>query len=108
MQFNSYIRRVLSEHGVYSRSEVVTGHASKLNRFLPFASLCESGNVSVVQGDWNEDWFEELERFTGVARSEKNDQCDATATAFNELAKKNRLPTFLPPDLSRASNIPRL
>lgn len=107
-QFNAYLRRILSEYGIYSKSEQVSGHSSKLNKFLPFASLAESGNVSVVKGEWNEAWFDELENFTGVNRAEKNDQVDATATAFNDLAKQTRLPAFIPPDLSRASNIPTL
>jgi predicted phage terminase large subunit-like protein len=62
---NSFYTRVLAEQGVPVRSVVMSGHSGKVQRFLPFSSLCESGNVKVVRGEWNEAFFNELESFDG-------------------------------------------
>ena len=42
-----------------------TGNKSKLVRFRPFASVCQSGAVSIVSADWNDWFFDELEQFKG-------------------------------------------
>lgn len=59
---------------------------SKMTRFEPFASHAENGQIRVVKGDWNNDFFRELEAFTGGERSKKDDQVDATSDAFTFLA----------------------
>jgi predicted phage terminase large subunit-like protein len=49
----------------------------------PFASQCEAGNVSLVDGPWVKDWLDELEAFPN---GKFDDQVDASSGAFNYLA----------------------
>jgi phage terminase large subunit-like protein len=60
-----------------------------------------------VRGDWNEDFFAELEDFIGD-RKQKDDQVDATSDAFNTLCKQIQLPTFAVPMLEKASPVPKI
>lgn len=57
---------------------------SKENRAAPFASQAEAGNVSMMEGQWNEAFLEEVEQFP--SSSWKNDQVDAGAGAYAVLA----------------------
>ena len=104
---NSFQLRTLAEHGISASSVVVSGHNSKISRFTPFCTLAESGYVRVVRGDWNEDWFTELECFEGL-KTQKDDQVDATADAFNTLSRQVVLPTIIMPNLEGNSPIPTL
>jgi predicted phage terminase large subunit-like protein len=51
----------------------------KQSRAAPFAVQCEAGNVSLVRGDWNEDYLDELCLFPG---GKFKDQVDASSGAF--------------------------
>ncbi len=108
---NAFYVRTLTENGVTCRSILMSGHAGKVQRFLPFSALAEAGVVRIVrdhEGDrWNDDFLTELEYFTG-GRNEKNDQCDATADATNTLCRQVQLPTFVMSDFSQSSPIPKL
>lgn len=55
----------------------------KTMRAEPFSVPCENGNVYLVEGDWNEEFLEELCTFPAGA---KDDQVDAVADAFAELS----------------------
>ena len=98
----------LAEAGIGAKTAKVSGHVGKLQRFLPFASMSEAGNVKIVRGDWNDIFFEELENFIGGGRNQKghDDITDACADAFNSIAKQMHMPSFTLPDLSRVSNLP--
>lgn len=104
---NSFFIRSLAENGIPAKSVVVSGHAGKIQRFLPFCTLAENGDVTIVRGDWNEPFLAELEDFIGD-RNQKDDQVDATSDAFNTLCKQIMLPTFGVPDLSGASPVPKI
>ncbi len=56
----------------------------KTTRFNPFSAQAEAGNVIVVRGEWNEDWFTALE---GFPTAKHDDDADSTSRAFNELLK---------------------
>lgn len=57
----------------------------------PLASQINIGNVSMVEGDWNREFIEELR----VAPNGKNDdQWDAAATAFNWIELQPHMPLF--------------
>jgi predicted phage terminase large subunit-like protein len=99
--------RELAEEGITVKGIPISGHTSKMQRFLPFCSLAEAGLVDIVEGDWNEDFFVELEHFQGI-RNEKNDQVDACSDAFNYLAKGSNIPDFVVPDLSGPSPVPTI
>ena len=108
---HTYMMRELAENGVYAVTEVVSGHSNKLQRFLPFASLCESGNCDIVKGDWLEDFEAELSQFTGGTRGSgergvKDDQVDSVASAFKRLANQKTMPTFILPNMVRDSPVP--
>lgn len=104
---NSFQLRTLAENGVSASSVVVSGHSGKISRFLPFCTLAESGCVYMVRGDWNDAWLTELEFFEGL-RTQKDDQVDATADAFNTISKSVTLPTIIVPKLEQSSPLPSL
>lgn len=104
---NSFFTRHLIERGLTVSSVTMSGHSGKVQRFLPFASMCESGHVRIVEGDWNDDYLTELETFTG-SRNDHDDYVDATSDAFNKICKQVVMPTFSIPDMSQPSVIPKL
>lgn len=110
---NVYFTKYLSEQGCIVRSTQMSGHSSKLNRILPFASMVEAGAVSIVRyGDqrdlWIEPYLTELEGFTG-SRGEHDDMVDATGCAFNYLCRSVTIPTFsIPTNFTQPSPIPTI
>jgi predicted phage terminase large subunit-like protein len=77
---------MLSEYDVVART--VSG--DKEVRARPFASQSQAGNVKVIRGGWNEDFFKELESFPDGSH---DDIVDAASDAFDELnvAKRPRV-----------------
>jgi predicted phage terminase large subunit-like protein len=73
-----YRRRILPEFAFYP--DKVSGN--KLNRATPLSSQAQAGNVKIVKGYWNEEWFNEAELFPDGTFL---DQIDATSGAFNVL-----------------------
>ena len=65
---------------------------SKLERFLPFASMAENGLLKVVHADWNNAFFGELEGFVGDGKK-KDDQVDATSDGYKEINSGLKVPT---------------
>lgn len=65
----------------------------KTDRAIPFASMCNAGNVRLVKAPWNKAYIEELRNFPG---STYKDQVDASSRAFMEMApfmrKTRRMP----------------
>lgn len=57
----------------------------KVTRFSPFSAQAENGNVDVLRGNWNEDWFRELEGFPPPDKAGHDDIADSTSRAYNEL-----------------------
>ena len=104
---NSFYIRTLAENGIAAKSVVMSGHSGKVQRFLPFAALAESGSVRIVRGDWNEDFLSELEIFDG-GRKNHDDFCDSVSDAFNSLSRQVTLPTFALPNMGMPSTIPRI
>jgi len=84
------IRDLISE-GFYARMR--PSNKSKVVRFQPFAAASEANLIDYVDGDWNDDYFDELEAFDG-SRKRKDDQCDASADSFITLAQKLNIPSF--------------
>lgn len=104
---SAFFIRTFAEEGLTVKGITISGHSSKMQRFLPFCSLAEAGLVTIVEGDWNDDFLTELEHFTG-SRNEKNDQVDAVADAFNFLAKQTMVPNISVPTMSNPDFIPRV
>jgi predicted phage terminase large subunit-like protein len=67
------------------RGRTATG--AKLSRFGPFASQCEAGNVTFVNGPWVSDCIEELEALQADDSHAHDDQADAIALGFNEMSQ---------------------
>lgn len=61
----------------------------KVTRFSPFSAQAEAGNVLVLRGPWNEDWFTSLEGFPDAAH---DDDADSTSRAFNGLLSPEPAP----------------
>ena len=104
---HAYYRKVLAENGIPSMSSIVSGHSGKIARFSPFSSLCESGNVSMLFGDWNDWYIDCLEDFTG-RRGGSDDAVDATSDAANFCMKSQLLPTFSVPVMQKGSPVPTI
>jgi predicted phage terminase large subunit-like protein len=104
---HGHMKKELAELGIYTYTDVMSGHRSKVQRFLPFCALVDSGSVHLVEGSWNERFLTELEYFTGE-RGKHDDAVDAVSSAFKFLANERQIPVFAFADMSRASNIPSL
>jgi len=63
----------------------------KVTRFSPFSAQAEAGNVLVLRGSWNEDWFTALEGFPDATH---DDDVDSTSRAFNALLNTNVAAVF--------------
>lgn len=73
--------------------KLIRPEKSKMQRFMPFASLAEAGFVHVVKADWTDTLYKELEQmdFTNNTHDDIADGCsDATFT----LNKQINLPTL--------------
>ena len=98
LAYVDHLRKSLAEMGVYCK--VIRSNKNKLQRFLPFSAIAEAGYTRVVSADWNEDWFEEAERFTGQRHNGHDDICDAVSLAVEALNGSIEIPDFTLPDLS--------
>lgn len=107
-QASMFFIKTLVEQGVDARAETVSGHAGKLARMQPFLALAEAGWVKVVEGEWNEMFFNELEDYVDGNRNQKDDMWDSCATAAKGIMKQNALPTFSLPVFSQQSPIPKI
>jgi predicted phage terminase large subunit-like protein len=96
------LQQKLSETG---RSCILhpTGNKSKLIRFRPLASVCQSGAVEVVSAAWNDWFFDELEAFVGDGKAH-DDALDAAVSAFWALNQGYSLPSFDLPTLVNMSS----
>jgi len=103
--WTQHLVRVLAENGVPCKTIQISGHRGKIHRFLPFASLAESGSVRILRGEWNDWYLNELESFDG-GRKGHDDAVDCSADAATTLARQLSLPTFSLPDFSKQSLIP--
>jgi predicted phage terminase large subunit-like protein len=54
----------------------------KVTRFSGFSAQAEAGNVLVLRGSWNDEWFAALE---GFPDAKHDDEADSTSRAFNAL-----------------------
>lgn len=103
--WTQHLVRCLAEEGIPCRTCQISGHRGKVQRFLPFTSLAESGSVRILRGEWNDWYLNELESFDGGRRGH-DDGVDATADAVTTLARQSTLPTFTLPDFSKPSILP--
>ena len=97
----------LAESGVTTRIDDVGTTSGKVTRFGPFASLAARGMVKLVRGAWNREWLDEVCFFTGE-RKNHDDIVDACSTSANALAKQVTMPSFVIPDMSKPSPVPRI
>ena len=91
------LQRRLAEAGFTVR--LVSPVKSKITRFAPFASVTQAGFVNVVKGDFNKEFFEELENFDGSPKK-KDDIVDACSDCFYLLNQGITIPDFTLPDFS--------
>jgi predicted phage terminase large subunit-like protein len=98
MAYARSLQQKLAETGRYTVLHPMGGK-SKLIRFRPFASVCQSGAVSIISDQWNDWFFDELEQFVGDGKTH-DDALDAAVSAFWGLQRGLELPAFSLPDLS--------
>lgn len=60
----------------------------KQTRAAPFAAQAEAGNVSILAGDWNREYLDELASFP---YGSFDDQVDASSRAFNMLSQPKQI-----------------
>lgn len=75
-------RQVSLLSGYIAKSERMTG--DKVTRAAAFAAQVEAGNVVLLRGSWNDEFINELGDFP---LGKHDDQVDAAADAFNDLAR---------------------
>ena len=87
----------------------------KVTRFGPFSAQALAGNVDILRGAWNTEWFDALEAFPGAAH---DDEADSTSRAFNaflerpsgwdmlQIARTEIAEAELPPPASEPSYAP--
>lgn len=92
------IKRKLAEIGVSCK--LIRPSKSKRTRFLPFSAVAEAGFVHVVKAGWNEEFFCELEEFTGLKAKERDDIVDCCSDAILALNTEAFIPDFTLPDLT--------
>lgn len=84
--------RELASKGIAVQTISTVGAKSKLQRFLPFCAVSEQRLVKIVKGEWNLEFFAELESFTGERRSRMHDdQVDACSDAFTKVSVNKEL-----------------
>lgn len=85
--------------GYNVRSSPETG--DKVTRFNPFSAQAEAGNVLVLRGPWNSDWFNELE---GFPEGLHDDDADSTSRAFNALTGRILVSQLAAPEIIGAAS----
>lgn len=73
----SYLVQQLAGYTVKTSTE----SGDKVTRAGPLAAQAEAGNVDILEGDWNDAFFEEITIFPNGTK----DQTDAASRAFNEM-----------------------
>lgn len=86
------LRRIPAVRGIPLKAVKVD--TDKFTRALGWANLAEEGRVYIVRSHWNNDFLDEVCRFTGKGDAH-DDQVDAVSLAVNMLAKRRaKLLTF--------------
>lgn len=75
-------RQISLLSGYIAKSERMTG--DKVTRAAAFAAQVEAGNLVLLRGSWNDEFINELGDFP---LGKHDDQVDAAADAFNDLAR---------------------
>lgn len=87
-----YYAKLFAERKVPIRFIKVGTKNSKMKRFEPFSASSENELVRIVKGDWNDEFFYELEAFGGNNKNVHDDIVDSVSDGFNVLATKKELP----------------
>lgn len=74
-----YVARKVSGYTV----KIFTATKNKVTRASPLASQWQAGNVTLIEGAWNEEYLSEMENFP--TETGHDDQVDASSGAFNML-----------------------
>lgn len=95
------LARRLSEMGYTVK--LTKPEKSKMQRFLPFASVAEAGFVKFVKSEWTDEAMNELERMD-FTNNTHDDVADALSDAFYHLNKSMVLPSMKIPVFSSGNN----
>ena len=71
----------LSQHVI----RPTTPRGDKFSRAMPWISRAQLGSISVCQGSWNNDFFDECEAFSGDGSHQHDDQVDSVSGGYSLL-----------------------
>ena len=71
---------------------------SKIDRARPVSPRAEAGDIRLVRADWNEDFLQELNAFTGDNKLH-DDQVDGLSGAYTMLANQPYTETLTIPNI---------
>lgn len=71
----------LSQHVI----RPTTPRGDKFSRAMPWISRAQLGSISVCQGSWNNDFFDEAEAFSGDGSHQHDDQIDSVSGGYSLL-----------------------
>ncbi|MFZ5856772.1 MAG: terminase large subunit domain-containing protein [Chloroflexota bacterium] len=71
---------LLAENGLIGTFDQVTG--DKVTNAGPFATMAEAGRVRLVEGEWNDEYLDELSAFP---KGRFKDQVDGSGSGFNKM-----------------------
>lgn len=87
-----FAKEYLMKNGIVAVDKVKGSNIrNKMERFKNFAAASEHGAVLIMEADWNDMYFSELEVFDGSRNVKNDDMCDATSDAFNTLYNKRKV-----------------
>jgi predicted phage terminase large subunit-like protein len=86
-QTDHYTRNVLMGYA-FSPVPIPRVKGAKEKNAAPLSSYAQSGNVYLLEGDWNEDFLEQIEAFPN---SKHDDRVESAAGAFQCLSKEQEI-----------------
>ena len=92
--------KMFLEEGFIVKRDPMPPTRPKLQKFEPFATAAQNGQVYLVESTWDPDtlkiYLDELESFNGERSSaqRKDDFVDCTASAFNQISREKVIPQF--------------
>ena len=87
-----FAKEYLMSNGITAVNKVTgSKQANKLERFKNFAAASENHAVLIMEAEWNDIYFNELEVFDGTRNTRHDDMVDATSDAFNVLYLKRKV-----------------
>lgn len=76
----SYMTRALDGFAVRTTPE----QGDKISRFGPYSSQAQVGNIFIIEGPWNDEFFRQLEGFPDLKHDDDADACSRAFQLFHD------------------------